>query len=132
MKIKKGVTRIVLIVFGYAIKIPNFTYSHHHFLQGCVCNSSERLFTKQWRPKNNPEKVGAKHYEFILETFEKINPTLFCSWFGLISIQKEVKLLGYDIKEIDGLKEHFKIVCTDFKSENFGLLNGKIVCIDYA
>jgi hypothetical protein len=133
MKFKKGVTRIVLIVFGYAFKIPNFTYCQLHFLQGCVGNASERLFTKQWKPSNNKSKnVGQEFSELVEVTYRKINPTLYCSCFGLIAIQKEVKPLNFDIKTRDDLREIFKVVCTDFKSENFGLLNGKIVCIDYA
>jgi hypothetical protein len=39
MKIKlNGVTRIVLLIGRYAVKIPNFTVQHHHFLHGCYAN----------------------------------------------------------------------------------------------
>lgn len=65
MKIKKGVTRIVLLIGNIAIKIPNFTYCHLHFLNGCYGNWSERNYTKIF--KNLPE------------FYNKVSPTLFCS-----------------------------------------------------
>ena len=113
---KKGVTRLVFLTGSYVLKIPNFTYSHQHFLNGMYANWSERQFSKSF--KNLPE-------------YEKIAPTIFCTWFGFLSIQKRVESLKFDIKTNLDLREQFKDICEDFKSENFGILNDKIVCIDY-
>ena len=116
IKIKlNGVTRIVFLVGNYAIKIPNFLYSHQHFLQGCYANWSERTYCKQMKG--------------IEELSIKVTPTIFCFLFGLLSIQKRCNPLERDLTEAE--VEYFKHQTTDVKKENFGILNGVVVCIDY-
>ena len=116
---KKGVTRIVILTKNYAIKIPNFLYQHNHFLQGCYANWSERMLYKMWKDYTDEPNLR-----------ELIAPSYFCSWFGLIQIQKRVALLNRDLTK--GEKKKFKIVAsTDLKKENFGILDGRIVCVDY-
>ena len=110
---KKGVTRIVILCKEYVIKIPNFTYSHSHFLKGAEANWSERMFTKTFKD------------------CEMITPTVFCAWFGLFSIQKRVEPLDFEIESKPYLMSHFENVCNDFKTENFGYLENRVVCIDY-
>lgn len=110
-----GVTRLVFLVGNIAIKIPNFTCQHSHFLKGCVANWNERLYTKSFKG--------------LPEFLDKVSPTLFCSWFGLISIQKRVVILDRHLKDHE--KHYFRNQTTDIKKENFGYLKGKLVCIDY-
>jgi hypothetical protein len=117
MKTSKGVTRLVLLVGKYAIKFPNFTYSHLHFLNGCYDNWSERQYCKTYKK--------CKDIDFI----QKVSLTLFCFWFGLLSIQKRVEVLTRDLTEIE--KEYFKEQSTDTHRQNFGYLNGVLVCVDY-
>jgi len=114
----KGTTRIVFLFSKYVIKIPNFNYSHSHFLQGCKANWDERKYTKIFK--------GCKDCNF----YEKISPTIYSSWFGLFSIQYKVKPLKRNLTNNE--KEYFKQQTTDNKKENFGYLNDKLVCIDYA
>lgn len=107
-----GCTRIVLLVGKFAIKIPNFSYCHRHFLQGCLANWKEREYSK------------------LFPDCPKVNKALFCSWFGLVSIQKRVEVLERHLTKEE--VEYFKDVCpTDIKNDNFGILKGKVVCIDY-
>ena len=116
MKIKKGVTRIVLIFQTFVIKIPNFTYSHQNFLIGCTSNWNERHFCKIF-----------KGYKDIIWN---VSPSIWCSWFGIIQIQKRCKPLNRDLTKEE--KRKFKITCNeDFKKENFGYYNNKLVCLDY-
>ena len=117
--IKFGVTRIVLLVGIYAIKIPNFLYSHLHFLQGCYSNYSERRYCKMM--------YGVSNNQY----YDKVSPSYFCSWFGLIQIQARCKPIEFDID--DDLIDYFADVSSgDNKKENFGLFNNQIVCLDYA
>lgn len=120
MKVKlNGITRIVILFGSYAIKIPNFTNCHDHFLKGCCANWSERgltILSKKWKDSHHLK--------------DKIAPTIFCSWFGLVSIQVRVEPLQFHLTEEQ--REDFKCLTTDIKKENFGYLNGKMVCIDYA
>lgn len=112
--IKKGVTRLVFLVGNYAVKIPNFTVQHSHFLQGCYANWSERQYTKMFKGMNE---------------YNKIAPTYFCSFFGLVSIQRRVIELDRHLTEEE--VKYFEHQTSDIKCANFGWLNGNLVCIDY-
>ena len=111
---RKGVSRIVFLIGNIAIKIPNFTVQHDHFLIGCLANWTERKRTK----------------ESCDDYFPKIAPTYFCSWFGLVSIQKRVVELGRDLDWKE--RTYFINYTTDLKKENFGYIKNQVVCIDYA
>ncbi len=110
----KGCSRIVFFIGKYVIKIPNFLVCHLHFLQGCYGNWSERQYYK-----------SIKNIENSL-----VAPSLFCFYFGLFQIQLRCIELDRDLtsQEVD----KFKDICFDIKKENFGYLNNKLVCFDYA
>lgn len=120
LKIKTtGITRIVLLIGKYAIKIPNFTYEHRHFLQGCCANWSERKYNKDF----NDVYYTGNMYEYVA-------PSYFCSWFGLIQIQARCEPMLEDLTNEQ--KEFYYPLCgTDSKKENFGWYKGKLVCLDY-
>lgn len=119
MKIdRKGVTRIVFIFRHFVIKIPNFNHCHQHFLQGCYANWSERVYCKRMK--------GVEGNKF----YNKVAPSFWCSWFGLIQIQAKCTpvLRHLTDEEI----EHFKdLHGGDYKKENFGWYKGRLVCLDY-
>lgn len=107
--IKYGITRIVFLIGKYAIKIPN-PKRHLHFLQGCYNNYSERYYCKTVK--------GTEDYNLIA-------PSYFCSWFGIIQIQAKcepIQNIEYGV---------FINLTDDHKPENFGLYNGRVVCLDY-
>ena len=116
--IKKGCTRIVFIIGNYVIKIPNFEHSMQHFLYGCYANWSERVISKQVSKTINHPFTN------------KIAPCLFCCYFGLIFFFNRCieKINDLTIDEINDYKD---IHQGDSKKENFGYLNGKLVCLDY-
>lgn len=99
-----GITRLVLLIGNWAIKVPNFEYEHRHFLLGCYTNWQERDYTKVW---NSYPPMG-----------KMIAPTVWCSWFGLVSIQKRVLPLGRGLTEEE--KKSFEDICSDIKPDNFG------------
>ena len=115
---QKGVTRIVFLIGNYAIKIPNFTVCHLHFLHGCYANWSERHYCKIMKNIEND-----KFYNLVA-------PSIFCSFFGLIQVQKRCIELDRHLTDDEILK--FKDICNDIKKENFGYFNGILVCLDYA
>ena len=111
---KRGVTRLVFLVGRYVIKIPNFTNSHLHFLNGCYANYSERNYCKMF--SKMPEFLNLVAYSY------------FCSWFGLIQIQQRTIICSDD----DYINyEKFITVCSDCKPINFGSIDNIIVCVDY-
>lgn len=111
----RGVTRLVFVFRHFVIKVPRLNYGHTNFLCGCLSNWKERQFYKNF--KNLPDYGNL------------IIPTLWCSWFGLISIQKRALKLNRELT-LEEIKK-FSKVCTDIKSANFGIYNGNLVCIDY-
>jgi len=114
----KGSSRVVVLIGNYAIKIANPFFFHLHFLHGCYANYSERYFYKQLQ---RIEKY---------ETLQLITPSLFCSYFGLVQIQRRCNELDRHLSVEE--MERFKEVCHDLKKENFGYLEGNLVCFDYA
>lgn len=116
-----GVTRLVILIGNYAIKIPNFTKEHRHFLYGCYANYSERNYCKVFKPIN----------EEMSKFYNLVAPSYFCSWFGLIQIQGRCKPINRHLtkKEINFFKD---VHGGDYKKENFGYYNDKLVCLDYA
>ncbi len=117
MKINNnGITRTVFIFNRFVIKIPKLNYKHIHFLQGCYANWSERNYCKMFK----------KFPRF----YEKVAPSYFCSWFGLIQIQAKCEPLKRNLTYKE--KKKFKSLCgNDNKKENFGWYKNRIVCLDY-
>lgn len=114
---KRGVTRIVFKIGNYVIKIPNHSYSHFNFLNGCYANWCERNYYKK--------------FKCIKEQKNKIAPSLYCSVFGLIQIQKYCKPINRELTNEE--LEYFSDVRNgETKKENFGIYNNTIVCVDYS
>lgn len=115
---RSGITRIVFLFGNFVIKIPNFTVHHRHFLQGCYANWSERTTYKYWKKYN------------YKELYQLVCPSYFCSWFGLIQIQKRIRVLDRELTK-DEVYMFRGIAGQDIKKENFGYYHGRIVCLDY-
>lgn len=115
LHIKYGWTRIVFRFFNYVIKIPNFIHSETSFSNGCYCNYSEHI---NWTKNKNIWK------------FSKVAESLYCSPFGLFQIQRYCEPLLRDLtnEELDYFSD---VRGNETKKENFGIYNGKIVCVDY-
>jgi hypothetical protein len=112
---KIGTNRIVFYCGNYVIKIPNFTYSHTNFLVGCLAN---------WR-----ERDYCKVFKFLPEFYNLVSPSYFCSWFGLIQIQRKVEVLNRELSESE--LHQFKGRFGDIHKSNFGWFENKLVCLDY-
>ena len=110
-----GLTRMVFIVGPYAIKIPSFYGGGGwwYFLKGLLANMQEY----EWSTLYNNEK--------------KLCPVLWACPGGWLSIMQRVDRVCNDDDEIKmsfmSNYPYFK----DFKSENFGILDGRLVAIDY-
>ena len=115
--IDKGITRIVLLLFGYAIKFPNPFNGHLNFLCGCLSNYKERWFYKHFR-----------EYKPISEL---ICPSYFCSWFGLLQIQRRCVVNTRELTE-EELERFESVRDGESKPENFGYIDNRLVCFDYS
>ena len=115
MRIIKGTNRIVLLIGKQAIKIPNIVNGHLLFLYGCYSNYNERSFCKK--------------FKCIPELYNKVCPSLFCSWFGLLEIQYRCIPIS-SISEVE--LNRLSCINGESKPSNYGIFKGKIVCVDYA
>lgn len=119
MQLKQGITRKVILIFNLAIKLPNISYGHSNFLQGCYANWSERKYCKDFKNADYEENL----YKYVA-------PSYFCSWFGLLQIQARCEINKIDLTSDQ--EKIFKSLCgTDMKKENFGYYKGRLVCLDY-
>lgn len=125
MKInRKGVTRLVIELKNVVIKVPNFTYSWHHFIKGIDGNMEE---WKIWVYNGYSEERKPFRDKLLC-------PVLWHSWGGWIVVMKKAKTLSFDEWEVldYDISEHKKYFGGDDSMSNYGFLNGKLVKIDYA
>lgn len=116
----KGVTRFVILLFGIAIKIPKF-WKWTHFLRGLLANMDEY---NTWRWNSGKYDVGNSYL---------LAPVLWCGFGGLLLIMRRAEpitqLMWVENKWI--IKEHRLHFGGDDTISNYGLLDGKMVKIDY-
>lgn len=116
--VNKGVTRIVILLGRYAIKLPNPFNGHFNFLLGCCSNFKERNLYKKCRT-----------YKPISDL---ICPSYFCSYFGLIQIQKRCVVNKRELTE-EELERFESVRNGESKPNNFGYIkNERLICLDYA
>jgi hypothetical protein len=125
MKVKtNGITRVVFLIGGYAIKIPSF-YCWRYFLMGLVGNMSERDIYRFAQIEGS--------YEY--EKRHLLCPVVWASWGGWVLVMKRAKpyYSGLNGGELyDRFIECKSAFPSDFKHENCGVLDGIVVKIDYA
>lgn len=117
--IKHGATRIVFIFNKFVIKIPNIK-EYKLFLNGILANLQEKIFSG---------------------THPDLCPVIFCDRLGLILIMEKAiifKETAINEKSFCALiknkykKDNYKeFMLSDLKSSNWGILNTKLVKIDY-
>ncbi len=118
--IRSGVTRTVILVGKYAIKLPCMHHNYAMFIEGIRANLNEGRF------------VGYQHDATIART-------LYSNRFGLINIQERVR----PVRNIGLFLTEIHVICTtttfskdfilnDLKPENFGYNDKNIlVKLDY-
>lgn len=107
INIKKGSTRIVILIFNIAIKIPNF-FSWRLFLQGLLANMQEKTFNE---------------YSSLL------CPVIFYIPGGFFIVMPKC----FSLKEKDRKYMFKKAKNLDIEQKlcSFGWLNKKVVAVDY-
>ena len=115
MKINRmGCTRIVITTKRFAFKIPNFC-EWRLFLHGLLANIQERVFSST--------------------DWVELCPVLFALPCGLLVVMPKAEalsdeeFLNMDIDKFCNHKNY--VVPVEHKASSFGLLNGRIVAIDY-
>ncbi len=117
----KGVTRIVLVLKKIVIKIPNFTCQWDHFLKGILANINE---SRTWKWNTGNYEKGTSYL---------LCPVIWCSWGGWLLVMRKAETMSWEEWEKsewynDQHRKHFP---GDDTVSNYGILNGRLVKIDY-
>jgi len=110
---KKGATRYVFLWFSWAIKIPSF-HSWKHFLWGLLANMQEREFSATGWPELCP-------IEFSIPG----------GW--LVIMPRATPLFDHEWESVraDWAERGDYTVPVEMKQDSFGILDGKLVVVDY-
>ena len=107
----KGVFRRVLLIGQYAIKLPRW----HNFTEGMRSNRWEREMWFRWRPWFQ---------------WKTLCPVIYADRFGLLVVMpRAVQPVPKD--QVDALPDYHPEITAETKHEDFGLLSGAVVALDY-
>lgn len=118
IKIRKGATRSVFVFSNFVIKVPTFL-SWRLFLNGLLANIQEELFS------------GVD---------DCLCPVMYSDIFGFVLIMKRACVIPNRINHLNFcnyLEAKYKnnnmseLILSDSKPSNWGILEGKLVKIDY-
>jgi len=107
-----GVFRRVVRVGPYAVKLPRW----HVFGAGMRCNRWEREMWTVWRP---------------VFGWANLCPILFSDTFGFVVIMPWAYQPVTPDQVIVGSPDNYPEITSEYKPADCGLLNGKIVALDY-
>lgn len=119
MYVTSGATRTVFVFSKYVVKIPRITNHSSFFVglyQGLICNLQERYWSRFKYPQ--------------------LCPVVFSDIFGLFVVMPRCEKVSSNLEETE-FEEFIKIpdglgtLPAENVAENFGLLNGKLVIVDY-
>jgi hypothetical protein len=120
LKIVNGVTRTVIIFKKHVLKTPSIKNGWLNFIHGIESNLQERTwsgFHQVFAKVIRSSKLG---FWLIMEKAEPVPKG--ANWEDI----KDYLSFIYHNEDI------FEFIMSDCKKENWGLINGKLVKIDYA
>jgi len=115
LQVEVGVSRAVILTRRWAIKIPHPGRSLRMFLIGMIGNMDERLWSR---------------------FDERLCPVRYCAPGGLFLVMPRVQVVFREDSDLE--REDVWLffdevpLVQDWNPENFGLLDGNLVCLDYA
>lgn len=116
--VRTGITRTVLLVGRWAIKWPNTRYAWRHTVEGLLANMTEASTWGGYSKCVDPQ---------VREEAKKLCPVLWCGLGGLLLVMRRAE-------PMEGVLSTYHVPgwVTDVKPDNFGVLEGRVVCVDYA
>jgi len=112
--IKRGATRTVILIGKYAIKTPSI-FAWRLFLLGLLANMQEAIFSKTGWPE--------------------LCPVLFSFPGGFLVVMRRARPISrthYESISYEQLvaKDHYRVPAEN-KPDSWGVLDGRIVAVDY-
>lgn len=114
--VRHGVTRDVLLVGRWAIKFPNTRYHWQYILEGWLANRKEAA---TWYGYSNSVDEESK------AEARKLCPVVRSCLGGLILVMRRAEPFEGTLSTF-----HVPSFVKDIKTDNFGILNGQVVCLD--
>lgn len=112
-----GTHRLTLLIGRWALKVPHLR-SWRMFLQGLLGNMQERDFSTLSSDKLCPIVLSLPGG--FLNVMPRCNPVTETAWENL-----DAEFFQYD-------DTHDCPLPVECKRDSFGVLNGRVVCVDYA
>ena len=112
---RDGITREVFLIGQYAVKIPKMTYGWQKFLCGLLANMQEVTFSKAGWPELCPVVFSIPGGWLIV--MKRARPLTDQEWWG------------FDPNTFVEPGEY--VVPAETKRDSFGILDGRIVAVDY-
>lgn len=112
---REGITREVLLIGRYAIKIPKLIYGWHKFLCGLLANMQEAQFGRAGWPE--------------------LCPVLFHIPGGWLIVMRRAapleddEWMAFDAEAFCNRED--RVIPAEPKRDSFGWLDGRIVAVDY-
>lgn len=112
---KYGITRFVFLTKRYAIKVPR-PQTWKNFLNGILANIQEAEISTMGKDRLCPVLFSCLGFVVVMPRCEALSPNYCQDYICKV-------FYGSDDPSLRRLET---------KLENYGLLDGKLVCIDYA
>ena len=111
---KCGSYRCVICIGKYAIKLPRLT----QLAKGLRCNQWENEIWKVWRP---------------IFGWEHLCPIIAAAPFSLFVVMRKANqpVSFAEVQEADNCYDYYPDAPMEYKPENWGKVEGKVVCLDY-
>jgi hypothetical protein len=122
---RDGVTRIVLLAGPWAFKFPRFGYGYAMGLRGLLCNMQERgIWVLGW-PQLCPVLFALPGGWLLV--MRRARPLTMDEWQAL----DVAEFRKHRVREQDGPESYDGIVPVEDKQDSFGVVDGRIVAVDY-
>jgi hypothetical protein len=107
-----GNFRYVFLIGPFAVKVPRPRFA----LQGLCCNRWEREVWYRWRP---------------VFRWENLCPIVFADPLGLVVVMPRAEQPVTDDEIKAATPDYFPEPTYEYKAQDFGRLNGRVVALDY-
>lgn len=115
-----GISRRVFLVGGWAFKAPHMRRGIAQFYRGCMANYSEQVWSDFKDADEHPNLA-------------RPNPVIFKLPAGLLNVYRRAEPFRFagDPEEMQETMAEWAGFFGDAKDDNFGVLDGEIVLLDY-
>lgn len=129
---RAGVTRIVILIGPWAIKLPRFGYGWALGLRGLLCNMQERDFASTGWPELCPVLwSGWGGWVLVMRRARELTETEWERFDYDAFVRRHESDWDIDVGSLEQIYRADGYVPVECKADSFGILDGRIVALDY-